>query len=111
MEQFGKVIEVFVNSNGILAFVWGPLKLSLLTAKGGADPFDCLLDAYSTIEKILPIFKNYQHIFGQILQFNRCCPRYGNQFLICTEELYAYLQSRDTHRISMVASNPPGQVM
>lgn len=30
MEQFGKVIEVFVNSNGILAFVWGPLKLLLL---------------------------------------------------------------------------------
>lgn len=30
MEQFGKVIEVFVNVNSILAFVWGPIKLLLL---------------------------------------------------------------------------------
>lgn len=30
MEQFGKVIEVFVNTADMLAFVWGPLKLLLL---------------------------------------------------------------------------------
>ncbi|KAK0665456.1 NACHT domain-containing protein [Cercophora samala] len=63
MEQFGKVIEVFVNTNETLAFVWGPIKLLLLTAKGGADAFDCLLDAYSKIADSLPIFQNYQHIF------------------------------------------------
>ena len=30
MEQFGKVIEVFVNTTDMLAFVWGPIKLLLL---------------------------------------------------------------------------------
>lgn len=30
MEQFGKVIEVFLNVNNILSFVWGPMKLLLL---------------------------------------------------------------------------------
>lgn len=32
MEQFGKVIEVFVNSSEILAFVWGPMKFLLLVS-------------------------------------------------------------------------------
>jgi hypothetical protein len=30
MEQFGKVIEVFLNVNNFLAFVWGPIKALLL---------------------------------------------------------------------------------
>jgi molecular chaperone GrpE (heat shock protein) len=29
MEQFGKVIEVFVNASNFVAFVWGPMKLIL----------------------------------------------------------------------------------
>jgi len=29
MEQFGKVIEVFVNASNFVAFVWGPLKFIL----------------------------------------------------------------------------------
>ncbi|XDG08565.1 hypothetical protein ABKA04_008180 [Annulohypoxylon sp. FPYF3050] len=30
MEQFGKVIEIFLNATDFLAFVWGPIKLLLL---------------------------------------------------------------------------------
>lgn len=30
MEQFGKVITIFANTNEILAFVWGPVKLLLM---------------------------------------------------------------------------------
>lgn len=30
MEQFGKVIEVFLNISDMLAFIWGPVKLLLL---------------------------------------------------------------------------------
>jgi hypothetical protein len=30
MDQFGKVIEVFVNASNFVAFVWGPLKFILL---------------------------------------------------------------------------------
>lgn len=29
MQQFGKVIEVFLNATDVLAFVWGPMKLLL----------------------------------------------------------------------------------
>jgi hypothetical protein len=29
MDQFGKVIEVFVNASGYVAFVWGPMKFIL----------------------------------------------------------------------------------
>jgi hypothetical protein len=30
MEQFGRMIEVFLNVNNFLAFVWGPIKALLL---------------------------------------------------------------------------------
>jgi len=30
MEQFGKVIEIFLNTTNFLAFVWGPIKALLL---------------------------------------------------------------------------------
>ena len=33
MEQFAKVIEVFINTSNHLAFVWGPLKLLLLVRR------------------------------------------------------------------------------
>jgi hypothetical protein len=29
MEQYGKVIEVFLNTSSILCFVWGPMKFCL----------------------------------------------------------------------------------
>lgn len=29
MEQFGKVVEVFLNASDFLAFIWGPLKFFL----------------------------------------------------------------------------------
>lgn len=35
MEQFGKVIEVFLNATDYLAFVWGPIKLLLLVCGKG----------------------------------------------------------------------------
>src|SRR6266566_9521741 len=30
MEQFGNVVEVFLNTTNFLAYVWGPVKLLLL---------------------------------------------------------------------------------
>lgn len=29
MDQFGKVIEVFLNASGFVAFIWGPMKFLL----------------------------------------------------------------------------------
>ena len=36
MEQFGNVIEVFVNASSFVAFVWGPLKLLLQVGRGSS---------------------------------------------------------------------------
>lgn len=32
MEQFGKVIEIFLNASSFVAFVWGPMKFFLLVS-------------------------------------------------------------------------------
>ncbi|KAK7917257.1 hypothetical protein PG985_010865 [Apiospora marii] len=63
MEQLGKVLEVFLNSSDILAFVWGPMKLILLTASTWAESLDTLLDAYEQISDHLPILQKYEDLF------------------------------------------------
>lgn len=32
MEQLGKVIDIFLNTSEVLAFVWGPIKFLLLVS-------------------------------------------------------------------------------
>ncbi|KAN0113190.1 NACHT domain containing protein [Hyaloscypha variabilis] len=64
MEQFGKVIEVFLNTTNMLAYVWGPMKMLLLTASCYSESFNALLDAYHLIAENLPIFQVYQDTFA-----------------------------------------------
>jgi hypothetical protein len=45
MTQFGAVVEVFLNTTEILAFVWGPLKFLLLVY------FSALPDSSSYLDK------------------------------------------------------------
>lgn len=33
MEQFGKILDVFLNASQFVAFVWGPLKFMLMVGK------------------------------------------------------------------------------
>jgi len=86
MTQFGTVVEVFLNTSEILAFVWGPLKFLLLVwcclirsvailkrkpkligihkvANSWAESFDALLDAYQQIGEQIPLLLQYQNVF------------------------------------------------
>ncbi|KAH8812890.1 hypothetical protein F5884DRAFT_318007 [Xylogone sp. PMI_703] len=63
MDQFGKVIEVFLNASTLLAFVWGPLKFLLLVTSNWAESFDTLLDAYQQIAENIPLLLQYQTLF------------------------------------------------
>ncbi|KAF1946974.1 C2H2 domain-containing protein [Clathrospora elynae] len=63
MHQFGKVIDIFLNVSNAVAFVWGPMKLLLLTASTFADSFETLLDAYEQIGEQLPLLSEYESMF------------------------------------------------
>ncbi|KAL9110913.1 MAG: hypothetical protein Q9227_004528 [Pyrenula ochraceoflavens] len=63
MEQFGKVVEVFLNTTEFLAFVWGPVKFLLQTASTWTDSFDILLDAYEQIGEEIPLLEQYASTF------------------------------------------------
>ncbi|KAF2474163.1 C2H2 domain-containing protein [Lindgomyces ingoldianus] len=65
LNQFGKVIEVFLNVSRTVAFIWGPIKFLLLTASTLADSFDTLLDAYEQIGECLPLLSEYESLFRQ----------------------------------------------
>ncbi|KAH0841037.1 hypothetical protein FOPE_06274 [Fonsecaea pedrosoi] len=65
MEQFGKIIEVFVNTSDVLAFVWGPLKFLLLVSSTSAECLDKILDAYEQIGELLPLLQQYESLFQQ----------------------------------------------
>ncbi|KAH7333141.1 hypothetical protein BKA65DRAFT_40515 [Rhexocercosporidium sp. MPI-PUGE-AT-0058] len=64
MEQFGKVIGIFVNASTFVAFVWGPMKFFLLTANTWADSFEILLDAYGQLGEHIPLLEQYHSLFG-----------------------------------------------
>ncbi|KAF8535606.1 hypothetical protein BDD12DRAFT_854662 [Trichophaea hybrida] len=60
MDQYGKVVEVFLNMSGVVAFVWGPLKFLLLV-------FDTVLNAYESLGERIPLLEQYQSLFRQPL--------------------------------------------
>ncbi|KAK2782046.1 hypothetical protein FQN53_000222 [Emmonsiellopsis sp. PD_33] len=63
MEQYGKVIEVFLNSSIMVGFIWGPIKFVLLIAGTWAESLDTLLGAYEDIADRLPSFQEYETLF------------------------------------------------
>ncbi|KAF2114940.1 C2H2 domain-containing protein [Lophiotrema nucula] len=64
LDQFGKVIEIFLNVSDAVAFVWGPIKFLLITATNFTESFDTLLSAYEQIGETLPLLKEYESLFG-----------------------------------------------
>ncbi|KAK7397580.1 hypothetical protein QQX98_013055 [Neonectria punicea] len=60
MEQYGKVIEIFLNAAELLAFIWGPMKFILETASNFSESLNCLLDAYFELGELIPRLSQYQ---------------------------------------------------
>ncbi|OBT70089.1 hypothetical protein VE03_00429 [Pseudogymnoascus sp. 23342-1-I1] len=63
MEQYGTVIEVFLNVSDFIAFIWGPVKFLLLVAKTWAESLDTLLDAYEQLGEAIPLLCQYESLF------------------------------------------------
>ncbi|KAK0631420.1 hypothetical protein B0T14DRAFT_2863 [Immersiella caudata] len=62
MEQYEKIIEVFLNSSEYLAFVWGPMKFLLQVTRNHFRVFDDLLDMYEEIGEQIVILEKYQAV-------------------------------------------------
>ncbi|CAI7613090.1 unnamed protein product [Penicillium pancosmium] len=85
MDQYGKVIEVFLNATDVLAFVWGPMKFLLQAANTFSEAFGKLLETYQIIGESLPLLDKCQgfledtpyvrqaleSIFHDILEFHQ----------------------------------------
>ncbi|KAH8687413.1 hypothetical protein BGZ60DRAFT_363661, partial [Tricladium varicosporioides] len=93
MDQYGKVIELFVNASELVCFIWGPAKFLLQIASAYTEAFDALLDAYQHIGESLPLLSQYQAllqrnpsmskvlalIYNDILEFHKKALRYFRQ--------------------------------
>ncbi|KAF8454287.1 hypothetical protein BDZ91DRAFT_842142, partial [Kalaharituber pfeilii] len=55
MEQYGKIIEVFLNMSGFVAFIW--------VASKYISCFDIILDEYERLGECLPQFQQYDSLF------------------------------------------------
>ncbi|OTA61606.1 hypothetical protein K449DRAFT_370870 [Hypoxylon sp. EC38] len=64
IEQYGKVLDVFVNTSDIVAFIWGPMKFILLIAKTFSDALHSVLDAYQSIGEQIPLLRGYEQLFS-----------------------------------------------
>ncbi|OTA83135.1 hypothetical protein M434DRAFT_183549 [Hypoxylon sp. CO27-5] len=63
MEQYEKLIEVFLNATEYLAFVWGPMKFLLQTTNNFVKAFDAILDMYQEIGEQITVLEKYQALF------------------------------------------------
>ncbi|ORY19419.1 hypothetical protein BCR34DRAFT_128195 [Clohesyomyces aquaticus] len=65
MDQFDKVIQVFLNTTNYLGFVWGPAKFMLLVAGSYSDALNTLLDAYEEVGEHMPLLIQYEAMVSQ----------------------------------------------
>lgn len=65
MEQYGKVIEVFLNNSEFISFIWGPAKFLLQVASTFTEAFDELLGTYNDISESLPMLAQYESLFQE----------------------------------------------
>ncbi|KAH4922495.1 hypothetical protein HBI23_095700 [Parastagonospora nodorum] len=72
MQEYDKIVAVFLNTSEILAFVWGPMKFLLQVACTFYEAFDTLLDAYQRIGEHIHLLKQYEAYFQN--QLHMCHP-------------------------------------
>ncbi|WKT53623.1 P-loop containing nucleoside triphosphate hydrolase [Fusarium oxysporum f. sp. vasinfectum] len=65
IEQYGEVVQGFCDSNEIMAFIWGPVKVLIEAASSVDLAFGKLLDTYERIGKALPLLLQYRSIFQE----------------------------------------------
>ncbi|KAF8457906.1 hypothetical protein BDZ91DRAFT_852248 [Kalaharituber pfeilii] len=63
MEQYGKIIEVFLNISEFVAFIWGPMKFLLQVTSIYINCFDIILEEYERLGECLPQFQEYDSLF------------------------------------------------
>lgn len=66
LTRYSNVIEQFVTMNpGILAAIWGPIKLLLQISSAATKSFDTILTSFRKIGYCLPRFDSFAQIFRQ----------------------------------------------
>ncbi|KAI0878364.1 hypothetical protein GGS24DRAFT_518152 [Hypoxylon argillaceum] len=63
MGQIEQLVQIFLNVSNVVAFVWGPIKLSLLLAAARVESLECLLDTYVEVGEIIPSLQQYDQLF------------------------------------------------
>ncbi|KAJ0425196.1 hypothetical protein BJY00DRAFT_308523 [Aspergillus carlsbadensis] len=63
MNEYGKVVEVFLNCTPFVAYIWGPVKFVLQVASSWSDSLDILLGAYEDIGERAPSFLRHRLLF------------------------------------------------
>ncbi|KAK4214473.1 hypothetical protein QBC37DRAFT_387130 [Rhypophila decipiens] len=81
MNQLGKVIEVFVNCDSTVAFIWGPIKFVLLAVGTWCETLDCLLDTYVEIGEFLPGLSQYTTLLEKYPSLGMLLEKYYSDVL------------------------------
>ncbi|KAI0402399.1 hypothetical protein F4802DRAFT_375189 [Xylaria palmicola] len=63
MGQIEQLVQIFLNVSNVVAFVWGPIKLTLLVAASRVESLECLLDTYVEVGEIIPSLQQYDQLF------------------------------------------------
>ncbi|KAI1387872.1 uncharacterized protein F4822DRAFT_294625 [Hypoxylon trugodes] len=94
MEQYGKVLDVFVNTSEIVAFIWGPMKFILLIVMTYSDALHSVLDTYQDIGEQIPLLKGYQQFFASNAHMKIVLVQIYEDILEFHRETIKYLKQR-----------------
>ncbi|KAH0563508.1 hypothetical protein GP486_001929 [Trichoglossum hirsutum] len=96
MEDYGKVLEVFLNVSKFISFVWGPMKYLLLVASTFSEALNSLLDAYQQIGEQIPQLLQYQQIFATSPHMGTILAMIYQDILEFHREALKYFKQRST---------------
>ncbi|CEJ62169.1 hypothetical protein PMG11_10677 [Penicillium brasilianum] len=92
MDQYGKVIEEFLNVTDVLAFVWMRAYEVSITANTFSEAFSKLLETYQVIGESLPLLEKCQGLLENTPYVRQALESIFNDILEFHEYALCYFQ-------------------
>ncbi|KAF3137102.1 hypothetical protein TWF594_007615 [Orbilia oligospora] len=71
MKQVEQLVQIFLNTSDVVAYVWGPIKLALMVASTRIETLERLLGVYQEIGDVLHGVGKYDRLFKNYPDYRR----------------------------------------
>ncbi|KAK6337077.1 hypothetical protein TWF718_009863 [Orbilia javanica] len=98
MKQVEQLVQIFLNTSEVVAYVWGPIKLALMVASTRIETLERLLSVYQDIGEVLHGVGKYDKLFQNYPDFRRILEIYFYDILEFHHEVLKVFAKPDWRR-------------